>query len=947
VRRRRARHLILFLALTTGFVQASAAFDLGLQFLAEATLAGDLEVDDTLVGGLSGLTYDPGCDLYYAISDDRGHFAASRFYTLRVQADGDNVAVDVIASTTLRDLDGTVFDRGDLDPEALAFHHDGSLFVGSEGIPHRGIPPLVGRFTLDGRMLGAVPLPEHYLAIDGGSRGVRDNLGFEGVGLSPGGDLLFVAAENALLQDGPAADLQTGSPTRLLVIDLATGRAVGEYLYHVEPVPDQPRPATAFNTNGISEILALDGWRLLVVERSFSVGVGNRIRIYLVDLEGAENYLGAENLREVGGRPPVPLAKVLVADLGELGIKPDNIEGMTLGPALADGRRMLVMIADNNFQPSVQANQILFFAVSGVAPPVIDRPEVGIEDIQGAGHYSPLVGRCVSGVTGVVTAILGGGKGQAIFIQSPEGDGDPGTSDGLLVRTLEGVATVAVGDLVRLDGRVEERVWRAELPVTRLVASELDVMDRNRNLPPPVILGGGGRRIPRPEIAAPGLVAFDPARFAADAFETLEGMRVRVEEAAVVGPTSHYGEIVVLADGGRGSSQRTTRGGVRLGTGNPNPERIMINDGLVPDPPGLVVGDSLGGAVDGILHYSYGNYKLLNTSVLPPVNVGGLDREKTALKGEADHLTVATFNVENLSYTSSEEKFRRVAGIVATHLGSPDIVALQEVQDDTGPEDDGTVTAERTLARLIDSIETAGGARYDTRWVDPVDNADGGQPGANIRTAYLFNPERVGFVDRGGDLDQTETEVLAGSRLSRNPGLVDPDNAAFNAGADGHGGSRKPLVGEFVFAERRLVLVNLHFVSKGGDDPIFGRRQPPVTHSTQRRLEQARVVAEFVTSLMADDPSARIVVLGDLNDFEDSVPLQALEEAGFEDLIKRLPGNEGYSYVYQGNSQVLDHVLTSEAAAEGAIIDAVHVNAEFPSTDRASDHDPIIVKLAF
>ena len=81
----------------------------------------------------------------------------------------------------------------------------------------------------------------------------------------------------------------------------------------------------------------------------------------------------------------------------------------------------------------------------------------------------------------------------------------------------------------------------------------------------------------------------------------------------------------------------------------------MINDGLVSDPPGLVVGDSLGGAVDGILHYSYGNYKLLNTSVLPPVNMGGLDREKTALVGEVDHLTVATFNVENLSYTSSDE----------------------------------------------------------------------------------------------------------------------------------------------------------------------------------------------------------------------------------------------------------------------------------------------------
>ena len=199
--RRRARNLIPALALTFGFALSSAGADLDLQFLAEAALPGDLEVGDTLVGGLSGLTYDPGCDLYYALSDDRGRFAAPRFYTLRVRVDGETAAVDVIASTALRDLDGSDFERGDLDPEALAFHPDGSLFVSSEGIPHRGIPPLVGRFTLDGRMFGAVSLPGHYLALDGGSRGVRDNLGFEGVGLSPGGELLFVAAEKRKLEE--------------------------------------------------------------------------------------------------------------------------------------------------------------------------------------------------------------------------------------------------------------------------------------------------------------------------------------------------------------------------------------------------------------------------------------------------------------------------------------------------------------------------------------------------------------------------------------------------------------------------------------------------------------------------------------------------------------------------------------------------------------------------
>ena len=90
------------------------------------------------------------------------------------------------------------------------------------------------------------------------------------------------------------------SPARLLVIDLVTGRAVAEHFYMVGPVPDEPRPATAFSTNGISEILALDEQRILVVERSFSAGVGNRVRIYLVDLEGAANVLGTGSLASSG-----------------------------------------------------------------------------------------------------------------------------------------------------------------------------------------------------------------------------------------------------------------------------------------------------------------------------------------------------------------------------------------------------------------------------------------------------------------------------------------------------------------------------------------------------------------------------------------------------------------------------------------------------------------------
>ena len=941
------RHTVLATAITVGALASASAAEFGLQLLAETALPGDLKVDSILVGGLSGLTYDPGCDLYYVVSDDRGRYGPPRFFTLTVSRAGNAATIEILDATTLRNLEGELLARGEVDPEALVLGPDGMLLISSEGAPHRGVQPLIARFTLDGRMVGGIPLPERYLASADGARGVRDNLAFEGLALAPAGDRLFAIVENALIQDGPAADLGQGSLARLLVMDLATGDRVAEYVYEVGPVPDEPRPASAFRTNGVSEILAIDDHRLLAVERSFSAGVGNRVRLYLVDLDGATNIEDIDSLAGNLGKRPRPVAKIPIADLANLGITPDNIEAMALGPALDDGRRLLVMIADNNFQPSVQTNQVLLFALAGVAPPIVEVPPATVHGIQGASHFSPLVGRCVAEVSGVVTAILGSRKGQAFWVQDPLGDGNRATSEGMLVTAFEGLPQVAVGDLVHLGGRVEERSWREELPVTRLVASDVEIIRRDHDLPAPITLGEGGLMIPQPDVASPGLRTFDPMGFAADAFESLEGMRVRIEDPVVVGPTSRHGEIVVLAGGGRGAMLRTARGGVRLLDDNANPQRVVIDDRLVSDPPDLSVGDVLTGPVDGILHYSFGSYKLLNTRPLPSVVPGRLDREQTLLKGDAAHLRVATFNLENLSARSPDEKYRRLAAVIAGNLGSPDILAVQEVQDDSGPKDDGTVSAEETLGRLVDAIEAAGGVRYAARLIDPVDKADGGQPGANIRTAFLYNPTSVEFVDRAGCGEGSGVDVADGPSLTCSPGLVDPGNPAFATGEDGRGGSRKPLVGEFRFRGRPLFVVNLHLASKGGDDPLFGRRQPPKTSSTDRRNAQAGVVAELVSALLIRDPEAAVLVLGDLNDFEASKPLATLEGAGLEDLVVRLPLADRYTYVYLGNSQVLDHILVSPSLTNGAEVDIVHLNAEFPVADRASDHDPVIARLSF
>jgi hypothetical protein len=294
--------------------------------------------------------------------------------------------------------------------------------------------------------------------------------------------------------------------------------------------------------------------------------------------------------------------------------------------------------------------------------------------------------------------------------------------------------------------------------------------------------------------------------------------------------------------------------------------------------------------------------------------------------------------------------------VVVAALGAPAIVALQEVQDDSGRADDGTVTAAATLDRLAAAIEAAGGPRYLGRQVDPEDNADGGAPGGNIRVAFLLDPARARPVDRGAAGPRDAVAVVAaaaggGPALSLSPGRVAPEDPAFRG--DPAGGeraerepSRKPLALEVEVAGRPLFLVAVHFRSKGGDDALFGSVQPPRLVTEPQRVAQAETVAAFVADILAADPEARVLVLGDFNDFSFRPPLAALADAGLVDLIERLPPEDLYTYVYEGSSQVLDHVLASPAlAAAEAGVDAVHLHADFPPDRRASDHDPVVARF--
>ena len=576
---------------------------------------------------------------------------------------------------------------------------------------------------------------------------------------------------------------------------------------------------------------------------------------------------------------------------------------------------------------------------SASPPPPPGVPGLHTHDVQGAAHVSPYAGQQVLAVPGVVTAKRGNGY----WMQDPQPDADPASSEGLFVFT--GAApTVAVGDSVTVTGTVAEfrpgGATGTNLATTELSGPTTTVVGSGQPLPAPTLVGAGGRVPPGTVIEddATGNVetsgVFDPASDGIDFWESLEGMRVELDDAAVVGPTNRFGETPVVP---AGSGVRTTRGGIVLQATDANPERIVVAGTLAP-PPTANVGDTLAGSCVGVVDYAFSNFELLPTAT-PTVVSGGLLREVTQAP-RPNELAVATFNVENLDPGDPQDKFDRLAAAVVTNMAAPDLVALEEVQDDNGPTNDGVVSAGVTLGKLTAAIAAAGGPAYQWRQIDPVDDADGGEPGGNIRVVLMFRTDReLSFVDRPGGTATSDTQVVVVDgkpRLSASPGRIAPTDPAWN-------NSRKPLAGEFSWRGKTLFVIANHFNSKGGDQPLYGRFQPPTRTTEIQRHAQAGLVHDFVAGIAGVDPSARVVVLGDLNDFDYSRTADLLTAGGLlTDLPRTLPLPERYTYVFEGNSQVLDHILLSRSLTRFEY-DVVHVNSEFAV--QVSDHEPQVVRL--
>jgi len=344
-----------------------------LHFLGATTIPNDATVDGALVGGLSGLDYDPASGQWVIISDDKSDKAPARFYRAGIDLSDGAPKVVLEHAVLLQQADGKPYPNakagGEVpDPESIRFDPSGAaLWWTSEGDRKLGLSPFVRETAPDGKFIANLALPEMFTIHKDQERGPRHNLSFEGLSFTPQGDALWLGMESALYQDGPIATTSAGTVARFSKFD-RRGKLLAQYAYPVDPIQAVPTGKNA--DNGVSEILALDDDRLLVLERSGVEGANGIWTLYIRLYEAA---VGAatdiSNIPALAGAKVEPMTKRLVLDLSklpELGSaalpKIDNIEGVSFGPDLPNGHRSLVLVSDNNFNPD-QITQFLAFEV--------------------------------------------------------------------------------------------------------------------------------------------------------------------------------------------------------------------------------------------------------------------------------------------------------------------------------------------------------------------------------------------------------------------------------------------------------------------------------------------------------------------------------------------------------------------------------------------------------
>ncbi|TFK52519.1 DNase I-like protein [Heliocybe sulcata] len=597
---------------------------------------------------------------------------------------------------------------------------------------------------------------------------------------------------------------------------------------------------------------------------------------------------------------------------------------------------------------------------------------ISVTDIQGAAFQSPLKNEVVHDLRGIVSA-----KGPRGFWISGPPANDSRVSNGLSVFTKSSsiLRQVQVGDEISLSGRVVE--YRSyfkpnDLFLTQLSApSSVKVLSSDNAISPVVL--GVDRSPPTQQLSAldvtgdlDGYLSVPnnqselevsnstllPELYGLDFWESLEGQLVMVKKPAALNYPTRFKELWVHGDWP--VTGKNKRGGLTVTFGpdgypDANPEAILIGKPLdgTRNPP-VAIGTELSDIV-GVVTYQYSYYQILPLTAPSVVSTPEYTMPVTSLVSRDDpcELTMADYNVENMGPRSHH--MSNIAEHIVESLGLPDLLFLQEIQDDSGASNDGTVSANLTLTRLANAISDAsGGVHYQFVNVDPKNNEDGGQPGGNIRVAYLYRPDRVRLLPgspAGEALDASKPFLDSTNNvaLSFNPGRIDPANDVWVE-------ARKPLAVAWQTATGdRFYTADVHFSSKRGSTSTHGNARTPVNGRVDVRGGQANVTASFIKDILDLDPTASIVVAGDFNEYTQTRSVYTGLSQVMHDIdeISGIQPVERYTYIYDQNTQQIDHIFVSDAIKDrGTEIEHVHVNNWAPSVkDRASDHDPSVFRV--
>jgi hypothetical protein len=521
-----------------------------------------------------------------------------------------------------------------------------------------------------------------------------------------------------------------------------------------------------------------------------------------------------------------------------------------------------------------------------------------VHEIQGEGLFSPLANKEVR-TRGVVTGFTRKG----FFIQDPDGGGQPERSEGIFVFFRH--RPPPLGASVAVRGRVVDYLSdEADRPTTQIAKCRYELLPEPLGAVHPVWLRAD-------------TLPLDSAALA-HYLNRLEGMLVGIEAGATfIAPSNPFGDYVVLPEGST-RELRSAHGGVLIDPEHPSRWfpgfRILDRERA----PVVNVGSRLMSDVVGPLNYRSAAYQIAAQGSIeasdspiqtPDAHLASTSRRTTVLTLNGFNLDP---NIEDPSKVADphrdvdddvgDGRFVHLAEAIVKTARCPDIVALQEIQDADGAEQTQVVSARATYDELIRAIRRVGGPGYTAIDIAPENEADGGQPGGNIRNGFLYNPREIELVKDS----------------PRRLGMGEP------AFAD----SRKVLAAAFRKRQcgDEITILNVHLASKRHQRGIFSPEQPGWDPRSGLRVEQAGLIRKELLDLRRR--GCRYYVTGDFNDFEFSETVRALLGDESANLVETVPPNERYDYNHRGRLQVLMHgiVAREELSSGRAHYEILHGN---------------------